>query len=286
MRKVISIRRLALVILIVSGCLLIIGTGSRGASTEGSQVTSQEPWTKETVLPASIISSRLKLAPVNAVILADTTVDVTLRNDYDKRIVAVRAWVNETFYTRHYLGPGPQDSQKLASGDNDQFSYPKPLNSGERIRILAVTFIDGTGDGDESQVKHLLDERRGRKTQLLRMLPYFQLLGSELQSLRKGSYKRVRSRFATLKSVAQSLAIKTDDGTPLTEGFELGLRGARAIVLREYVSKLEEELIVEHVQEWYDQFGQKLTSRSSPDANFRARFNRINREFMAFLHRL
>src|SRR5262249_39240857 len=118
------------------------------------------------------------------------------------------------------------------------------------------------------------------------MLPYFQLLGEELQSLSKGSANRVRSRFATLKSVAQSLPIETDDRTPLTEGFELGLRCARAIALREYVSQLEEELTVEHVQEWYDMFGQKTTSRSSPDENFRRKFNRINREFMAFLHRL
>lgn len=71
MQKMISIRRLAVLILILAACLLMIGGGSSADRPTTQKTLSPEGWTVESVPPETIVKSLVKLTAVNATILAD-----------------------------------------------------------------------------------------------------------------------------------------------------------------------------------------------------------------------
>jgi hypothetical protein len=285
MQKTISIRRLAVLILIVAACLLMIGGGSSANRPTTQKTISPESWTVESVPPETIVKSLVKLTPVSATILADNVLDVTLRNDYDKDVTAVVAAYNRGhIYHREYLFSQIKARQTLAPGATDLFHYEKPPTPGQKVKIIAVVFIDGTSDGDKEEIQWMLDVRRGIRIQLHRMLPYFESLANDLHLASK-AFQVTSVRFATLKSVAESLPMESDDGTPLSTALESGLRHGRAFIIKNYVSQLEDALANETVETWYDRLGEKHSVRHSPEENFRMRFEKAHDDFLSLVNK-
>ncbi len=285
MQKMISIRRLAMLILIAAACLLMIGGGSSANRPTTQKTISPEGWTVESVPPETIVKSLVKLTPVTATILADNVLDVTLRNDYDKDVTAVAAeYAGGHTYHREYLSSQIKSRQTLAPGATDLFYYEKPPTPGQKVRIIAVIFSDGTSDGDEEEIQWMRDVRRGIRIQLHRMLPYFANVANDLHLARK-EFQVTAVKFATLKSVAESLSVASDDGAPLSRGLESGLRHGRAFILKNYVSQLEDALANETVETWYDRLGEKHNVRHSPEENFRVRFEKAHDDFTTLLNK-
>ena len=285
MQKTKSIRRLAVLILIAAACLLMIGGGSSANRPTTQKTISPEGWTVESVPPETIVKSLVKLTPVSATILADNVLDVTLRNDYDKDVTAVAAeYAGGIRYHREYLYSLIASRQTLVPGATDLFHYGKPPTPGQKVRIIAVVFSDGTSDGDEEEIQWMLDVRRGIRLQLHRMLPYFESLANDLQLPTK-AFRVTAQRFTTLKSVAESLPKDSDDGTPLSTAVRCGLGDGKNLVLLEYIAELEEALAGEKVEMWYDRLGEKHTVRYSPEQNFRTKFEKVHHDFMTMLHK-
>jgi len=279
MQKVISIRRLAVLILIVAACLLMVG-GAQPVRPPTKQTTTPETGTTQSKSPRAIIKSRVRnLRPINIKVLSDRTIEVTLRNDCDKDITAVAASVNGMASRREYLVAELEASQKLARGATDSFLYEKPSTPDERLEILAVVFSDGTSEGDKVQIREILDQRQGMKIQLLRILPLLQRLGN-------ASSATAPSEFATLKQTVESLPMTKDDHSPMSTDLEHGLRHGRAFILMYYVSVLEQALANEKVETWYDRTGQQHTARYSPYEHFRMKFEKILKDFTGLADRL
>lgn len=285
MQKTISIRRLAMLILIVAACLLMIGGGSSANRPTTQKTISPEGWTVESVPPKAIVESLTKLTPVSATILADNVLDVTLRNDYDKDVTAVAAeYAGGHLYHREYLYSLIASRQTLAPGATDLFHYEKPPTPGQKVRIIAVVFSDGTSDGDTEQIQWMLDVRHGIRTQLHRMLPYFESLANDLRFSSK-AFRVTALRFTTLKSAVESLPEESDDGTTLSTALRSGLLDGKNVLLKDYVSELEEALAGEKVEMWYDRLGEKHTVQYSPEQNFRMKFEKVHQDFMTMLHK-
>lgn len=285
MHKMINIRRLAMLILIAAGCLPVIGGGSSANRPTTQKTISPEGWTVESVPPETIVKSLVKLTAVGATILADNVLDVTLRNDYDKDVTAVAAeYTAGHRYHREYLSSQITSRQTLAPGATDLFYYEKPPTPGQKVRIIAVIFSDGTSDGDEEEIQWMLDVRRGIRIQLHRMLPYFESLANDLQFSSK-AFRVTALRFTTLKSVVESLPNESDDRTPLSTALDSGLRHGRAFILNNYVSQLDDALANETVETWYDRLGEKHTLRYSPEQNFRMKFEKVHADFMTMIHK-
>jgi hypothetical protein len=238
----------------------------------------QEAGTVRSGPPPSIRSRVPELRPDKIKKLDETTIEVTLRNDYKKDITAVATAVDGIVYRREYLIAGIERLQRIAPGASDSFLFSYPAKADGVIDILAVVFGDRTSAGDERQVRKILDERQGMKIQLRRILPH-------LQHLAKASSVTAPSEFASLKGIVESLPSQMDDGSPMSTSLEYGLKHGRAFILREYVSELEQALANEEVETWYRN-GQPNEVRYSPYEHFRMKFATIQKDLMALANRL
>lgn len=272
-----TIRRLAILILIVAACILLIGGGSRSARPLVKQVTASQAGTVQSQSAVTIISSLPKLKLVSFKKLGDLFVLVTFRNDYEKDITAVTAFAGGIQYGREYV-VSESEITKISPGESATFEYPNPP-PGERIDIIAVVFGDRTGEGDRREIRRILDERLGMKIQLLRILPHFQRLAST-------SSATANLDLAAVKTIAAALPEQKDDHSPLSQGMESGLRHGKAYILRHYLGELEQALQNEKVETWYAYNGERQSVRYSPYEHFRMKFNVMQKNFTGLLKRL
>jgi hypothetical protein len=273
MKKEIMFWRNSPFLLVIIGCLLVVGAGSSSFKRlkRSAQATPEE-------LKSSVATLLPELEIVKVQLLSDTAIEVTLKNGFDSDITAVAASLGprRSFYT-DYAFAELELHQKLAPGATDTFLYDNPLLKGEKLLIRAVVFSDGMSLGDPRDVAYILDKRTGMKIQLER-------IKKPLQRLAKADESTVRSRLQELRQVAESLSVRKDDGSPISEGLEIGLKHGQAFILK-YVSEMGTNLENEKVEKSYSIDGRLQIVRHSGYENFRESFQRREKHIEGLLKR-
>lgn len=260
-------------------CLLIVGAGSSSGrlATKMVKKAGERPQTHSTPV---VIGGNLKLEIVEIKEPAKELFHVTIKNGYAKDITAIAATAGEEqSFRTDYIYAELETHQKLASGASDAFSYSPSRLSGvlPQVVVSAVIFTDGTSEGNQREVMDIVDNRLGMKTQLNRINRHLERLG-------KAGDPLVRKELRSLRGIAEDLRIDNADGSPMSRGFEQGLRHGRAFILSS-ISKLETAMENATNESFY-QNGALQTVRRSGDENFRRAFPRVERDFKALASRL
>lgn len=253
-------------------CLLIVGAGSSPGrlATKLVKKPGERPPTHSTPV---VVGGNLKLEIVEINEVAKELFHVTIKNGYAKDITAIAATAGEEqSFRTDYIYAELESHQKLASGASDDFSYSPSRLAGvlPQVVVAAVIFTDGTSEGDQREVTDIVDNRLGLKIQLNRINRY-------LERLRKSENALVRNELRSLRGIAEGLRIDNADGSPMSRGFEQGLRHGRAFILSS-ISKLETVIENETTESFY-QNGVLQTVRRSGDENFRRAFPRVEKDF-------
>jgi hypothetical protein len=218
----------------------------------------------------SVKSLVSKLEIVQSKMIGPNTLQVIMKNSYQKDITAVVASIGaEKVIRRDYIYAELEQDQKLSAGAADEFLYSIDSREEENVVVTAVLFSDMTKDGDHKAIKSVLDKRRGVKIQLARF-------NGKLETLNKIDHKQLRTEFRNLKSFAESLPIRTDEGAPVSEALEFGLKHGRALILR-YLSEMNFQLGDEKVSNLTDD---KQSER------FRDKSLRVQKDFESLVRRL
>jgi hypothetical protein len=204
------------------------------------------------------------------------TFEAIYRNDSDKDITAVVFSVGPSkFIRRDYVVAEQEKDQKLAPGASDSLLHTVDPLSGDVV-IIGVLFSDRTIEGNKREIKELLEERRGMKIQFARFNPCLQSLGAADPST-------MMKELSGIKEFAASLPIATDDGSPMSEDLEHGLRTAQSLILNS-LSKLEGELLNEKVEKFYSRDGTALSV--TREQRIRETFTAIEKDLKGLEHRL
>ena len=172
---------------------------------------------------------------VQSKMIGPNILQVIMRNGYQKDITAVVASIGPNkVIRRDYLYAELQRDQTLSPGAADEFLYSIDSRDEENVVITAVLFSDMTREGGYEAVKNVLDKRRGVKIQLARFNPH-------LENFNKLDYGRLPAEFRNVREFAEKLPIKTDDGAPISDALEFGLKHGKALILR-YLSELNNQL--------------------------------------------
>lgn len=189
----------------------------------------------ERQLNPSVRSLVSELEIVQSKMIGPNTLQVIMRNGYQKDITAVVASIgDEKTIRRDYVYAELERDQKLSPGAADEFLYSIDSSDEENIDITSVLFSDMTREGDHKAAKSVLDKRRGVKIQLSRF-------NGHLEQLNKLDYRRLQTEFQNVREFAEHLAIKTDDDAPMSEALEFGLKHGRALILR-YLAEMNDQL--------------------------------------------
>ena len=211
-----------------------------------------------------------KLEIVQSKMIGPNTLQVIMRNGYQKDITAVVASIGpEKVIRRDYIYAELEQDQKLLPGASDEFLYSIDSQEEESIVITAVLFGDLTREGDHKAVKSVLDKRQGVKIQLVRF-------NAHLENLNKLDSRRLLAEFRYVREFAEKLPIKTDDGAPISDALEFGLKHGKALILR-YLSEMNNQL--------EDEKGLNF-SDSKQGEKFRDRSLRVERDFESLARRL
>jgi hypothetical protein len=208
--------------------------------------------------------------------IGSRTFEATYRSDYEKDITAVVFSASPLrFIRRDYIVAEQDKDQKLRSGASDNLLHTVDPLSGDVV-ITGALFSDGTIEGDKAEIKELLEERRGMKIQFARFNP-------RLQSLGAADPSTMMKELNGIKEFAASLPIATDDGSPVSEDLEHGLRTAQNSILNS-LSKLEGELLNDKVDKFYSRDGTALSV--TRDQRVRETFTAIEKDLKGLEHRL
>ncbi len=260
-------------------CFLIVGAGSNpgGLATKLVKKAGERPPTHSTPV---VVGGDLKLEIVEIKEVAKELFHVTIKNGYAKNITAIAATAGEEqSFRKDYIYAELESHQQLASGASDDFSYSPSRVFGvlPQVVVSAVIFTDGTSEGNQREVTDIVDNRLGMKTQLKRINRHLERLGKAGDSL-------VRKELRSLRGIAEGLRTDKADGSPMSPGFEQGLRHGRAFILSS-LSKLETVIETERNESFY-QDGVLQTVRRSGGENFRRAFPRVEKDFKALATRL
>lgn len=207
---------------------------------------------------------------VQSKMIGSNTLQVIMRNGYKKDITAVVASIGpEKVIRRDYIYAELEQDQKLSPGAADEFLYSIDSREEENIVITAVLFSDMTREGDHKAVKSVLDKRRGVKIQLARF-------NAHLENLNKLDYKRFPAEFRNVREFAEKLPIKTDDGAPISDALEFGLKHGKALILR-YLSEMNSQL--------GDEKGLNLSDAKQVE-KFKNKSLRVEKDFESLVRRL
>jgi hypothetical protein len=229
-------------------------------------------------LPIGVKNLTSKLEVVETKQLSEHSIQLKIRNGYDKDITAIIAAIGDKqFFRRDYIYAEIEQYQKLATGEIDDFVYTSNLIAGAELVIKAVLFRDMTKEGDESDIQPVVDKRLGMKIQLSRFKSFLDQFGKEDSSFNN-------TRFNELKSIAESLPIKKDDSSHMSTALELGLRHGREFILTQ-LSSLQTAL-ENNKAEIYYQGEQRLTKSQNGFENFQSRLQRIKQDHASLLKRL
>lgn len=263
--------------LAIIACSLVVGAGSRPGVLIGILVNRSHAAQSEPV----VVSDGLKLELVEIKHLSKDVIEVVVRNRYKKEItgVAAVAGSHQSFH-RDYIYAETESSQKLATGAVDSFLYsPSPISGViPQIVICGVVFGDRTSDGDQGEVKEILDKRFGVKIQLDRINPY-------LERLTKVKGALIPAELARVRRVAEGLSVGIPAGSFTSPGLEHGLTHGRAFILH-YISKLETVLQNERIETFYGQDGELETIHHSGEEDFRNGLPHVHQDFKSLAHRL
>ena len=166
------------------------------------------------------IENKTQALQVENLEVTDKFAKIRLKNNYTKNIDSFEL----------YVGGG--NSFQVEFIDIDQVIAPggtyqvkEPLTSEmvkEGITIRAVTFDDGTADGDVKIIKQIKDTRMGEKMQLLKILP---LLTKTINS----SNANLLTDLDTLE--AQISALSSEESSTLPDNVRIGLQNAKYRVI-------------------------------------------------------
>jgi hypothetical protein len=102
--------------------------------------------------------------------ISDNLFEITYRNDYSKRITGFEVSVGG-MRVQTELILGGDETQFILPGKSFKETYPAQEGVEERgLRILAVVFDDGTGEGDITYIKEITDYRIGMRAEHQRVL--------------------------------------------------------------------------------------------------------------------
>jgi hypothetical protein len=207
---------------------------------------------------------------VQSKMIGPNTLQVIMRNGYKKDITAVVASIGpEKVSRRDYIYSELEQDQKLSPGAADEFLYTIDSPEEENVVITAVLFSDMTRDGDHKAVRIVLDKRRGVKIQLARF-------NAHLENLNKLDYRRLPAEFRNVREFAEKLPIKTDDGAPISDALEFGLKHGKALILR-YLSEMNNLL--------GDEKGLNFSDAKQSE-KFKDRSLRVEKDFESLVRRL
>jgi hypothetical protein len=183
-----------------------------------------------------------KLEIVQSKMIGPNTLQVIMRNGYQKDITAVVASLgDEKTIRRDYIYAELERDQKLSPGAADEFLYSIDSSEEENIVIRCVLFSDMSREGDYKAAKSVLDKRQGVKIQLARFNAHLEQLNAHLQEPNKLDYARLQTESHNVRVFAENLPIKTDDDAPMSEALEFGLKHGRALILR-YLAEMNDQL--------------------------------------------
>jgi hypothetical protein len=129
---------------------------------------------------------------------------VTLRNDYDKSIVAFELGAGRGRMTRDLIHKN--ETIKPGASHTEYYGY-EPVLDTKPLTLFGVVFEDGSGAGESDSVKAIKDMRLGAKMRLAQFAP---ILEGALESAKAGS-PRVLDR---LLSKTNALTADAVDGLP------------------------------------------------------------------------
>lgn len=171
------------------------------------------------------IDNRTRGLIVTNVATENSSVRLTLRNDYDKSIDGYIISTSPKGKNEVDLTIGEKVIKPGESIDfNGSYSLPdNPAASQARITVLAVFFTDHSSDGDAVAIKEMEERRRGTKIQLGRIVPL--LKASQYKS---GSFSEA---VAALKTEISALSDTENESDKWTT--RRGLRAAKEDLLRD-----------------------------------------------------
>jgi hypothetical protein len=180
------------------------------------------------------VAEGLKLQISDLKDLGNHVVEFVIRNRYNKDITAFAATVGDNRAVHEdYIYAEPESGQRIAPGGTETLAYAVYPIAGEEPQMVfcSVVFGDGTCKGNRRQFMDILDKRLGVQVQLKRFEPSWR----RLAKLKDSS---VRRELAFLRTVAEALPTDLEPGSPMSSGFESGLRSGRDRILR-FLSKME-----------------------------------------------
>ncbi|HMF56605.1 MAG TPA: hypothetical protein VK619_09695 [Pyrinomonadaceae bacterium] len=138
------------------------------------------------------------------------SIRLVLKNNYSKAITAFRVSGNsesqgvDVDFTSEgtFIAPGETYNYREAIGN--LFPYLGTSSGQLNIKILAVVFDDGSGDGDATVVKHIKSRRRGVKIQLARILPLLQQIIDSPDSNTQAALERLKMQILALPTHPQN----------------------------------------------------------------------------------
>jgi len=217
-----------------------------------------------------------KLPIISVRQIGPRTVQVIFRNDYEKDITALIFSVGASkVIRRDYILAELEKDQRLSAGAADNLvNTVDPLS--RDIVISGVLFSDGSREGDKSEITGLLEERRGMKMQFARFNPRF-------RSFDPVEPSTMMKELNEIKEFAASLPIATDDGSPMSDDVEHGLRTGQSLILKS-LSKLEGDLRDEKIETFYSRDGTALVT--TKEERVRKTFTAIEKDLKGLERRL
>lgn len=270
--------------LLLIGCSLVLGAGSRPGGLVRKLVEKSGGERSVQIQPSVVVSDGLKLQILDIKQLANDVIEVVIKNGYQKNITAIAASAggNQSFHT-DFTYAESESNQKIPPGGSDRFLYTPTRLDGvlPQVIVSAVIFQDGGSKGDKGEVTEILDKRLGMKIQLNRIMPYLE----RLDKLKNSNDSLVRLEVAKLKTISEALPIEKGNGSStMSPGMERGLAHGRDFILH-YLSKLETALLSRG-----ETFNQNITTPDrlgdSREDQFQVKLLRIQRDFKGLADRL
>jgi hypothetical protein len=223
----------------------------------------------------SVQSLASKLEVVQTKMLGPNVFQVIVKNGYSKDITAVVAFLGDEKVTRtDYIYAELERDQKLSPGATDEFLYTIDSKDEENIVIKSVLFSDMTVDGDRKSVQRVLDKRQAMKIQFTRF-------NSQLKKLNKVAPSHLEAEFQKVRQIAEDLPVTTEDGSPMSQAFEHGLRHGKEFILR-YLNEMGHQLQSEKVLALSD----NKQSQVNKYEKFKKKSLRVENDFKSLESRL